>query len=139
MSYFTGPYLRIFAPEFSLEQRKIMAAELTEAIAQALQLEQEQREEIRIHFCLCHWDNIAVGGRLLSETEEHYYHLEFCGRALNQERKSALGRLLLPLMQELLNVPAAEGERISLIFNDVPPEDLVMGGRRAKGHSHARA
>jgi phenylpyruvate tautomerase PptA (4-oxalocrotonate tautomerase family) len=134
MSYFNGPYLRIYAPEFSLEQRKIMAAELTDAIAHALQLEREHRETIRIHFCTCHWDNISVGGRLLSETEEHYYHMEFCGRALNQECKAALGRRLMPLMQELLNVPASEGHRISLIFHEVPPGDLLMGSRRVPGH-----
>ena len=129
MSYFTGPYLRIYAPEFSLEQRKIMAVELTDAIAQVLRLDGPKAEAIRIQFCPCGMDSVAVGGRLLSELEEHYYHLEFCGCALNQECKGALGRRLMPLMQELLNVPPVEGYRISLIFHEVPQGDLLMGRR----------
>jgi len=130
MSYFTGPHLRIYAPEFSLEQRKIMAQELTQAIADALQLDEVRQASILIHFCVCRLDCTAVGGRLLSETEEPYYHLEFCGHALSQERKAALGRRLMPLMQELLNVPPSEAQRISLIFNEVPPGDWLMGTRR---------
>jgi len=36
----------------------------------------------------------------------------------------------MPLMQELLNVPPSEAQRISLIFNEVPPGDWLMGTRR---------
>lgn len=129
MSYFTGPYLRIYAPDCSLEQRKIMAAELTEAIADVLQLTGHRQEAIQVHFCPYHLDAVSVGGRLLSETEEPHYHLEFFGCALCQEKKAALGRRLMPLLQELLNIPYAEVSRISLIFHEVPPGDLLMGSR----------
>lgn len=130
MSYFTGPYLRIYAPEFSLEQRKIMAAELTDAIAVALNLDMSRRSTIRIHFCLCRLDSLAIGGRLLSETEECYYHLEFYDQALSQERKAALGRYLMPLMLELLCIPVTEACRVSLIFNEIPAGDLIIGHHR---------
>jgi phenylpyruvate tautomerase PptA (4-oxalocrotonate tautomerase family) len=129
MSYFTGPYLRIYAPEFSLEQRKIMASELTDAIAAALHLNENRRNGVQVHFCSCRSDSLAIGGRLLSETEESYYLLEFHDFALNQERK-ALGRHLMPLLLELLSIPPAEQCRVSLIFHEVPPGDLIIGHHR---------
>lgn len=138
MSYFTGPYLRIYAPECSLEQRKIMAAELTDAIATTLQLNEAHRQSIQIHFSSCHLDSVAVGGRLLSETQEPYYHLEFCDLGLSQSRKAELGRALMPLMLELLNLPPAEQHRVSLVFHEIPAGDRMIGPNRRAEFSESR-
>jgi phenylpyruvate tautomerase PptA (4-oxalocrotonate tautomerase family) len=139
MSYFTGPYLRIYAPKCSLEQRKIMAAELTEAIAVSLQLDNRQRQSIQIHFNHCHLDAVAVGGRLLSETQEPYYHLEFCDIGLNQVKKAELARCLMPLMLELLNWPPAEQHRVSLVYHEIPVADRLIGSSRQAAFSEGRA
>ena len=119
MSSFSGPYVRISAPELSFEQRKIMARELTEAISDVLQLNPHQTEALQVQFCSYRMDAMAVGGRLLSETEEPHYCLEILGSHLFPDRQEALGRRLLPLMLELVSLPAHEENRVSLIFNEI--------------------
>lgn len=123
------PYLKIYAPDFSFEQKKIMAAELTDCIALALDLPEAERDRITIHFLPYRLENMAIGGRLLSETEEPDYHLEFYDAALTQPKKEKLLRYLMPLMLEQLGLPPSGAGRLNILFRACQPDDLAIGGK----------
>lgn len=123
------PYLLIAGPECSLEQRKIMASELTEAILNALQLPEESRNWITVHFFPILSEQLAIGGNLLSSMEETAYYCQFLDINLNTQKKEALTLHLFPLLMELLGVPAAQAHRIKLLFQDCPADNVVIGGR----------
>lgn len=122
------PYLKLYAPEFSFEQKKIMAAELTDCIVTALALPQTARDQVTIQFMPYRLENMAIGGRLLSETEAPDYHLEFYDTALTPHKKEALARQLIPLVMEQLGLHPTEADRLSILFRSCHPGDLAMGG-----------
>jgi phenylpyruvate tautomerase PptA (4-oxalocrotonate tautomerase family) len=113
------PVLRLYGPHFSFEQKKIMAAELTAALVQALSLPKNAQKQIVIHFIPCELDNMAVDGRLLSEIEESRYQVEYHDATLSQEQKKHLTQRLLPLLHELLGIRASSDDsRIMFLFQE---------------------
>ena len=123
------PYLRIHAPELSFEQKKIMAAELTDAILTILERPPEARDYATIQFIPYRLENMAVGGRLLSETEEPSYQLEFHSFPLTQQQKDVLVQRLMPLLLDLLHLPPSAQDRITLLFEAHTADNVVFGGR----------
>jgi hypothetical protein len=120
--------LRIHAPDFPFEQKKIMAAELTDAVASSLGLPPEARQHLAIEFIPYRLENMAVGGRLLSETEEPSYQLEFQGFPLTPRQQEALSEQLMPLLLELLHLPPSERERIAFLFQEQARGSVALGG-----------
>jgi len=123
------PYLLVTGPEFSLEQRKIMAAELTDAVITALQLPKNKRDWITVHFTTYPPDHVSVGGRLLSEIEERSYYCQFLDVDLTLEKKEILNAAIFPLLMELLGLDAAQAKKIRMLFQSCSREDVVIGGR----------
>lgn len=120
------PYLRIHSPEVSFEQRKIMATELTDAIITALQLTNHTREEVTIHFIPYRLENMAVGGRLLCETEAPIYRLEFFGAPLPSIKQQQLKHHVLTQALELLGLSPSESHRLTLsVFEQAEPVSLA--------------
>lgn len=110
--------LRIYAPKFSFEQKKIMATELTDAMVQAFAQPNSAASEISIHFIPYQLENMAAGGRLLSETEEPLYHLDFISQSLSSAQFEALQQRLMPLLLELLGLKESEAHRITFLFHE---------------------
>ncbi|WP_373531813.1 hypothetical protein [Vampirovibrio sp.] len=63
--------LKLYSAPMPQEQRKIMAEELTEALRI---LTGEPAEQIYIQFSPYHSDHMALGGKLLQETEPCLFH-----------------------------------------------------------------
>lgn len=122
------PYLLIMGPEFSLEQRKIMAAELTGALMEALEFSEDRRNWITVQFIAYAPDQIAEGGRLLSETEERSYYCQFLDFDLNMTKKKRLNAAIFPKLMELLGLDGSQTMQIKLLFQECSPQDVVIGG-----------
>ncbi|HEY9746503.1 MAG TPA: hypothetical protein V6C99_09840 [Oculatellaceae cyanobacterium] len=122
------PYLLVVGPEFSTEQRKIMAQELTDGLMNALQLPEACRNWVTVQFFSYHPDQIAVGGRLLSEIEERNYYCLFQDIHLSDEKKEKIVTHIFPLLLELLGLDASQAEQVKMLFNNCAPDDVVIGG-----------
>lgn len=108
------PHLRIYTPDISFEQKKIMAAELTDALAAAFRIALVDRESISIQFIPYRLENVALGGRLISETEEPVYRLELFASEPTPAAQQSLRESLFPLSLELMGLPPSESHRLSL-------------------------
>jgi phenylpyruvate tautomerase PptA (4-oxalocrotonate tautomerase family) len=63
--------LKLYSPLMPLEQRKIMVEELTELLCT---LTGESPEQVCIQFSPYSTDNVALGGKLLQESEPCLYY-----------------------------------------------------------------
>jgi phenylpyruvate tautomerase PptA (4-oxalocrotonate tautomerase family) len=122
------PFLRFYSPELPVEQKRLMAQELTEAVLRALHLPDQARDWTTVQFVPFRSEDFAVAGRLMSDTDRPDYHLEFTDRGLNRTKKEALVRILTPLLARLLDLPPDETDRINIQFNEYHPEDMAVGG-----------
>ncbi len=122
------PYLRLETPAFSLEQKKIMAAELTDAVMACLNFPHNWRERIIIHFTPYQADDLAVGGRLASETEEPIYRLGFFDAGLSAAKRKKLTNALMPVFLELLGLGNGLSKQVQLLFFETQPEEWSTEG-----------
>lgn len=123
------PYLRLYSPELSVEQKRSIARELTDGVLRALHLPEQARSWTTVHFMPFQPEDMAIGGELVLDTGQPDYHLEIVDRALSRDKKSALNRDLTPLLARLLGVPDDQRNRIHLIFRSYEPHDMAIGGR----------
>lgn len=133
------PYLRIVTPAISFEQKKIMAAELTDALVAALGLPIEERDTITIQFMSYRLEDMATGGRLVSETEEPIYRLELMTPRLTAKTRQTLKDYVIPLTLELLGLPLTEAHRLALCVTElhesgIPPESGPIGAESRQSY-----
>lgn len=67
------PGLRFYSPELSVEQKRIMAKELTEAVVSSLKLLEQGRNWTIVQFMPFKLENFAIGGRLMVDTQDPFY------------------------------------------------------------------
>jgi hypothetical protein len=128
-------HLKIHAPAFSFEQKKIMAQELTDAVLQAMALPESERERILLQFIPYQPSDVALGDRLVSETEEPPCWLEIVGSGFTLARKEKLLHHLIPLMLELMKLPADAAGRLSIRFREYRVEDFIIGEQWLAGQA----
>jgi phenylpyruvate tautomerase PptA (4-oxalocrotonate tautomerase family) len=121
--------LRLYSPELSQQQRRIVARDLTNGVIRALHLPEQARAGITIHFMPYRLDDIAVGGEILSDLAEADHIVEISDRGLTWEKKDALNREMTPLLARLLGLELAQTSKINLIFRNYEPHDVAVGGR----------
>lgn len=106
--------LRFHSPPLPFEQRKIMAEELTGTL---VDLTGEPSPQIMIQFLPYSLDNLAVGGKLLHDTEGPLYLIELTGVHANPAFMGVLEQALRSQCVELLGIPSSESERVQIDFN----------------------
>ena len=129
------PYLTIAAPAFSFEQKKIMADELTGTLSRILELADDQQERLLIQFLTYHPDSLAVGGRLISETETPLYRLTLHGHRLTSERRQRIADEIMPLAAQLLGLSPLRGDRLHMVFRQDEPDDVMTSEPAWSSHS----
>ena len=123
------PYLRLYSPEMTREQKRETARLLTDAFQKALHLPLQARSEIIVHFMPYHPDNMAMGGALLSDTPDKIVCRLLIVGLLTPEKRKALNRELTPLLACLLNIPQEQARQVQILFHSIEPNDLSIGGR----------
>ncbi len=101
----------------TLEQKKIIAKEVTEAILQALHLPEEARNWTTIQFNAFNLEDMVIGGELLSEHNDKAadYHILIRERNLDERKKKALVDKLTPLFARIFNLNEENEEHLSKI------------------------
>jgi phenylpyruvate tautomerase PptA (4-oxalocrotonate tautomerase family) len=124
------PGLRFYSPELPVEQKSIIAKELTEAVARSLNLQESGRNWTIVQFMPFKLENVALGGRLMNlDAANPFYYLEILDSGWNREKKETLVRELTPLLAKLLNLEPAQLYKLSILFQEYNPEDMARAGR----------
>jgi phenylpyruvate tautomerase PptA (4-oxalocrotonate tautomerase family) len=122
-------FLRLYSPELSTEQKRLIARSLTDGIIRSLHLPVQAQAEITIQFLPFRLEDVAVGGELLSDSGPANYLLEIADRGLTREKKDALNRDLTPLLGRLLDLEMDQWGKVYLVFRNYEPHDIAVGGR----------
>jgi len=135
------PYLRLYCPELPVKQKKLIARELTNATMRSLKLTKDYRNRCMVRFIPIELEDMAIDGKLLSESGEPDYHLEVSYRSLRDEQKHAFVQEVTPLLAKLLNLKQQSWLarllritdpplfRISILFREHSDDDFAVGGR----------
>jgi phenylpyruvate tautomerase PptA (4-oxalocrotonate tautomerase family) len=122
------PYLRLYSPELSLDQKRRIARELTEAMMKILHQKEDERYWCTLQFVPYRLEDFAVGGRLAYDSMQADYYLEYGDHHLTQERREKIAQGLTPLLAELLDLKPTETHRIQIQFKPFDTRDLTIGG-----------
>ena len=123
------PYLRLYSPEMTREQKRDAARKLTDTFQKALHLPTQARSEIIVHFMPYQLDNMAEGGILLSDAPGSIICRLLVVGFLTREKRKALNRELTPLLACLLNIAPDQMAQIQILFHSIEPHDLSFGGK----------
>ena len=135
------PYLRLYCPELPVKQKKLIAKELTNATLRSFKVTKDHRDRCMVQFVPFELDDVAIDGKLLSESGEPDYHLEVSYRTLTDEQKQAFAQEVTASLAKLLNLKQQSWLarllritdpplfRISILFNEHADDDFAIGGR----------
>jgi phenylpyruvate tautomerase PptA (4-oxalocrotonate tautomerase family) len=135
------PYLRLYCPELPVKQKKLIARELTNATMRSLKLAKDYRNRCMVRFIPIELEDMAIDGKLLSESGEPDYHLEVSYRSLRDQQKQAFVQEVTPLLAKLLNLKQQSWLarllritdpplfRISILFREHSDDNFAVGGR----------
>ena len=115
-----------------------MAAELTDALMEALQLPEDSRDWITIHFIAYDPEQVAEGGRLLSEMEERSYYCQILDVYMSEAKRQRLNAAVFPKLMELLGLDDSQAMQIKVLFQECSPQDVVIGGQFLTNLAYSR-
>jgi len=122
------PLLRFHSTELSLDQRRMVARELTDAMARARRLEGPERDWCTVHFMPFAPDEVAIGGTLIADGKVPEFWLELSDHGLGRRDKRRLVKALTGAVVRAFDLPPEERYRISIVFRDYDAGDLAIGG-----------
>jgi phenylpyruvate tautomerase PptA (4-oxalocrotonate tautomerase family) len=135
------PYLRLHCPELPAKQKKRIAKELTAVTMRVFRLPGDFPNRCTLQFMPFRLEDLAVGGKLLSEGGDPDYYLEVSHSNLKDEQKRVFVAEVTPLLARLLNLESRSWLarllritdpplfRISILFNQYDDGSLAVGGR----------
>ncbi|MBV8883846.1 MAG: hypothetical protein JO235_07575 [Chroococcidiopsidaceae cyanobacterium CP_BM_RX_35] len=123
------PGLRFYSPELSVQEKRILAKELTEEIVCSLNLQVEYCNWTFIQFIPYELEDFAVGSKLIIDTQNPWYYLEIVERDLTIEKKEVVARNLTSLLGKLLKLKTEELYKINILFLEYRPEDMARAGK----------
>lgn len=135
------PYLRLYCPPLPVRQKKLIAKELTNATMRSFKVTKDYRNRCMVQFIPFEMDDVAIDGKLLSESGEPDYHLEVSYRSVTNEQKQAFAQEVTASLAKLLNLKRQSWLarllritdpplfRISILFNEHADADFAIGGR----------
>ncbi len=90
----------------------------------SLNLLEEDHDWTILQFMPFKLENIAIGGRLMVDTQDSFYYLEILDKGLTQEKKETLVRDLTPLLAERLDCTSRRSGCTS--FSPSPPFLFIL-------------
>jgi len=135
------PYLRLYCPELPVRQKKMIAKELTTATMRIFKVTKDYRNRCMVQFIPIELEDVAIDGKLLTESGEPDYHLEVSHRSLTEEQKQAFAQEVTSSLAKLLNFEQQSWLarllritdpplfRISILFREHGADEFAVGGR----------
>lgn len=129
------PYLRITCAELPAEQRRHIAAALTDTIndlffsPRARLTREELRERTTVHFLSYASDTLFIGAHTPEERNSIDVTVELSDWNMSIRQQRKVTPILTDALATLFAVPTAEYEGINIRFHSYPPTDFAVGGR----------
>lgn len=123
------PYLRLYMPQLSVEKKRVLAREITEALTEALHLPMPIGEWCTIHFIPLRSEDIAVGGQLACDGAEPSYLIEITDREFTAETKESVVEELRPIFMRHLGLRRDQVFDLNFRFYVCEAKDFAIGGR----------
>jgi phenylpyruvate tautomerase PptA (4-oxalocrotonate tautomerase family) len=129
------PFVRLYSPKLPLAKRKQIVKEFTQVLLDALHLPPEAIDYCTIQFSPFKLDEMAVGGKLLSENRKKKergadYTMEVHERNLDAEKRQALVTGLTGALARVLKIKPERIWSINILIQEYNPStDFAVGGR----------
>jgi hypothetical protein len=129
------PYLRLTCPPLEPDQRRRVAARLTDEVNRLFfnprggLSRAALREQTTVHFTPYGEGELFIGGRTPTERGGVDLTLELSDWSMGVGRQRRVAAALTPVLAELFEVPRAAWGGINIRFHPYPPTDFAVGGR----------
>ena len=128
------PYLRITCTELPAEQKREIAAQLTQKINELFfnprggPSQEELRERTTVHFTSYSDADLFIGGRTQKERGTPDVTVELSDWSMSVKQQRKIAKTLTPRLAELFSVAAEDSDAINIRFHSYPPSDFAVGG-----------
>lgn len=129
-------HLNVVFPKCPVEQRAQLCKNLTETVANVLNLPMEVRRRISIRLDMFEMNETARGGQLLSAKEHQMYHIDLFSPGLSEQHKRELVRHLTTAFCDSLGVAQQHRDDVFITIHQFKPEDVATGGRLMADLAH---
>jgi phenylpyruvate tautomerase PptA (4-oxalocrotonate tautomerase family) len=122
------PYLRLYSPTLSIELKRKLAFQLTDATLRGFGYQDEARQRTTIHFVAFEPDDIAVAGELVADVGAPDYTLEVTEHDISDAQRRSVVKELLPVLMQNFGLRKEQRCKVNIKFNTFSPSDLAVGG-----------
>ena len=122
------PHLRLFSPALSIELKRKLALQLTEAALLGFGYSEDARQRTTVQFVGIEPDDVAIAGELVSDGGSPDYTLEITERHLTDEKKHAAVKELLPVLMSNFGLRKEQRWKVNIKFQGYQLEDFAVGG-----------
>jgi phenylpyruvate tautomerase PptA (4-oxalocrotonate tautomerase family) len=128
------PSVRLHSPKLPLSKRKQIVDEFTQVLLDSLHLPPEAAEYCTIQFAPFKLDEMAIGGKLLSEIRSRKrgvdYTMEVRERNLDAEKRQALVTGLTNAFAKIMKISPERLSSINVLVQEYnPATDFAVGGK----------
>ena len=122
------PYIRLFVPRISADQKREIAHNMTDSVLQVLKMPSEARDWLTIQFITYAPDDLAVGGVLVSEGAAPEFYIDYIDLETNQHIKEELAHGVSNVVGNAFKLEPGQFGRVSFRFQALSPDEIAMGG-----------
>jgi phenylpyruvate tautomerase PptA (4-oxalocrotonate tautomerase family) len=122
------PYLVLYSAPIPLDQKRRLVTAFTDLVCDMLGLQGEDRSWCTIHFVPIAPENVAIGGKLVSDGTSPDYHFEFRSHDIGRKNKRRMAAVLTETLVRELGLRADERLKVNVLFRDYDPRDFAVGG-----------
>lgn len=121
-------HMSVTIPKATVEQRVALVKNLTETVANVLQLPQDVRRRISVRIDMYESQEVARDGRMLDIKQHPLSHIELYSPELPYDRKRELVRHLTTALCETLGFTPEQRDEVFITFHQFRPENIATGG-----------
>jgi phenylpyruvate tautomerase PptA (4-oxalocrotonate tautomerase family) len=122
------PFLRLYSPSLSLELKRKLALQLTEATLRGFGYSDEARQRTTIRFIACEPEDMAVGGELVSDAGGPDYTVEVTEHGITDVQRHLVVKELMAVLMQSFGLRKEQWWKINIKFDSFSPSDLAVGG-----------
>lgn len=128
-------YLKLLSFDLALDDKRALAAKLTDCVTRTLSFSEREREFCIVQFEPYRSEDVAVGGRLahdgknIEDGKSPFYYLEVSHHRLAGRQRKQLIRSLTRELSEHLDLQSEwQRLKVRIEFRELDPKEYAIGG-----------
>lgn len=128
-------YLKLLSFDLALDDKRALAAKLTDCVARTLALSEREREFCVVQFAPYRAEDIAVSGQLahdgknVEDGKSPLYHLDVSHHGVTRRQRKQLIRALTQELAQHLDLRTEQQQlKIRIDFRELDPKEYAIGG-----------